>query len=148
MRSWLQLALGLCVLAACRSAEPAPERNGLPAFARSVRVETTLDPGELIDAVHAALRDAGYRSQGRALILTEPAPVGDVQARITARILESSVTAEAEFASGPTQAEAGSEAPLWRVARNAPGQGEAVFLQLQAIFHSLPHENVEFLFEE
>ncbi len=139
--SQLALLLASSVLLACQSSAPLPPRNGMPAFASSVQVETTMSPTELIDAVHSALAEEGFTSLGEDLIVTEPLQVGEARARIVARITDSVVTASGSFASGTEQD------TLWRVARNAPGTGEQVFLLVATIFGRLDHERVIYLFE-
>jgi hypothetical protein len=135
------LLTGACLLASCRSDAAGELRNGLPAFARSVRVESLGPAEELPARVRELLRAAGFDGRGERIILTQPAPLGELSMRITVEVEGSTATASSEFA----VIEAGE--PLWRVARNAAGPGEAVFLRMVEVLGGLPHERVVYLMD-
>ena len=135
------LLAGSCLIASCRSDAAGELRNGLPAFARSVRVESPSAAGGLPAEVRELLRAAGFEGRGERVILTQPAPLGELSMRITVEVEGSTATASSEYA----VIEAGE--PLWRVARNAPGPGEAVFLRMVEVLGGLPHERVVYLMD-
>jgi hypothetical protein len=135
------LLLGGCLVVACQADDAASLRNGLPPFVRVVRIETTLAPAELPAAVRDLLNESGFEARGERIILTQPAPLGELTMRITVELEGSTATASSEY----SVIEAGE--PLWRVARNAAGPGEAVFLRLVEVVQGLPHGQLELLLD-
>lgn len=138
--AWL-FCLGGVLVAACETTDTHTQRNGLPAFARSLRVVTTIAPAELSGAVKDTLQASGFEGRGEQLILTQPAPLGELSMRILVELEGSTATASSEF----SVLEAGE--PLWRIARNAPGPGEAVFLRMVEVLSELPHSQQQFLLD-
>ena len=135
MRSAGLAALAL-LAAACGSTGPLGGVGEVPAFAGAVRVESD-EGGELLRArlveVLGERGLAGIDSTGE---------LAGERARVRASVAESSLVMRAEYA-----IRQGDEL-LWRVARNAPGSGQEVFLALVDVAEDLPHERLVFLFEE
>ena len=161
----LQLVLPIlaCVLLAnCRSSGVGQVmRNGLPAFARVIVVETEIEEAELSRRVLAKLEEAGFQCSGSRLIRTAPLKSGTLWTRATVEIEGSVASASSEWALPDTalpetasRETASRDAALpddrglfWRVARNAEGSAEEVFLDLCRGMKEIPHVEVSYRFE-
>ena len=141
----LQLLLPVlvsAVLFACQASGPGQVmRNGRPAFAGVVCVETELEAALLSRRVREKLEEAGYRCSGAMILRTEPLKSGLLWTRVTVEIVGPVASASSEWAV------AAEEEPFWRVARNAEGSAEEVFLDLCRLLEGIPNLGVSYRFE-
>lgn len=125
----------LTLAAACGAPGPLAGVGEVPAFAGAVRVESAEPSSALREELEALLRERDLPALGAS------GEVAGQRARLTAGVEADGLVLHAEFSVVEPDGE------YWRVARNASGSGEDVFRVVVDLAHSLPHEELVYLFE-